>query len=149
MGKNYRDEYKFRGIFTSFLFLCLLLTSCASVSPPPLEFAPRGEIVKKALQLYLENKYNYLSKNLGAPPLSFQIDKINVRKIQPTVKFNLPVYCLKGEYEVTLVSGRKTKKRIKNNFSLYLHRQGQGKTWRVFLPSYHSPTTTYLHYLIS
>ncbi len=149
MWKLFRYKYNLRVIFISYLFLCLLLASCTHVSPPPLEFAPNGEIVKKALQLYLEKEYKYLSENLGTTPLSFQIDKINVRKIQPTVKFNLPIYSLTGDYEVTMVDGKKTKRKVKNNFTLYLHRQRQGKTWRLFLPSHHLPKTTYLNYLIS
>lgn len=124
-----------------------IITGCA-VSPPPLEFAPNGTIIEKAIALQLEKKYQHLSKHLESEKPSFQLEKINVRTIQPSSKFKLPTYHLTGDYQVTIKNGKGKKQKINNSFSLDLQRQNAGKTWRLLLPDSNSPTDKYVSYLI-
>lgn len=131
-------------IFIAFNFI---ITGCA-INPPPLEFAPNATIIEKAIALQLEKKYQHLSKHLYSEKPSFKIEKINVRNIQPTSKFNLPTYHLTGDYQLTIKNRKGKKQKITNTFSLDLQRQKAGKTWRLLLPKNNSDSDKYVSYLI-
>lgn len=136
-----------RIVIIIWIALNFIITGCA-VNPPPLEFAPNATIIENAIALQLEKKYQNLSKQLDSRKPSFKIEKINVRKIQPSRKFKLPTYHLTGDYQVTLKNNKGKKQKISNSFSLDLQRQNAGKTWRLLLPERNLPTDEYVSYLI-
>jgi hydroxypyruvate isomerase len=110
--------------------LIFLLNACSSVKPP-LEFAPDGEIVQKAIALQLSQTQQGLGQQLNASRPEFKITQISVKKIEPIAVSNLAAYHLKGTYNLTLILPRKQVKQKNNHFDLYLQRQIEGKTWRL------------------
>ncbi len=131
-------------VFITFNFI---ITGCA-VNPPPLEFAPNATIIEGAIALQLEKSYQHLSKHLESQKPSLKIEKINVRNIQATNKFNLPTYHLTGDYILIVKNAGGKKQKIKNTFSLDLQRQNAGKTWRLLLPDKNSKSGKYVTYLV-
>ena len=131
-------------VFITFNFI---ITGCA-VNPPPLEFAPNATIIESAIALQLEKNYQHLSKHLESQKPSLKIEKINVRNIQPTNKFNLPTYHLTGDYLLTVKNAQGKKQKIRNTFSLDLQRQNAGKTWRLLLPDKNYNSGKYVSYLV-
>lgn len=131
------------------LLLIFLLNACSTVTPP-LEFAPDGEIIQKAIALGLEQTEQHLSQRLNASRPTFEIGQINVQKIEPVVVGNLPTYHLQGNYNLTLTLPRQTVTQQKNRFDLYLQRQIEGKTWRLLKrePQKNSTETRWSSYLI-
>jgi len=130
-----------------FIVLNIIIAGCA-INPPPREFAPNPTIIERAIALQLEKKYQHLSKHLDSQKPSLKIEKINVRNIQPTSKFNLPTYHLTGDYQLIIKNTKGKKQKIKNTFSLDLQRQNAGKTWRLLLPDNNSNSGKYVSYLI-
>lgn len=97
------------------LILIFLLNAC-STATPPLEFAPNGEIIQKAIALGLEQTEQHLSQRLNASRPEFEISQINVKKIEPVVVANLPTYHLQGNYNLTLTLPRQTVTQQKKSF---------------------------------
>jgi hypothetical protein len=110
--------------------LIVLLTAC-STPTPPLEFAPDGEIIQKAIAFELNQTQQRLSEQLNASRPELEISQITVKKIEPVVVSNLAAYHLKGTYTLTLTLPRQQVRRSNNRFDLYLQRQIEGKTWRL------------------
>lgn len=135
-----------RILITIFIAFNFIITGCA-INPPPLEFAPNATIIENAIALQLEKNYQHLSKHLESQKPSLKIEKINVRNIQPTNKFNLPTYHLTGDY-LLIVKNKGKKQKIRNTFTLDLQRQNAGKTWRLLLPDNNSTSGKYISYLI-
>jgi hydroxypyruvate isomerase len=110
--------------------LLILLTAC-STPTPPLEFAPDGDIIQKAIALQLSQTQQRLSQQLNASRPKLEINQINVKKIEPIVVANLAAYHLSGTYNLTLRLPRQKVKQSNNYFDIYLQRQIEGKTWRL------------------
>jgi hypothetical protein len=120
--------------FLKFLLLMgifLLSYGCTIINQPPLELAPNGEIVTKALSLQLEKKYTHLGRNLQINPLNLEITEINVERINPFFRANLPVYHLQGRYNLNLQLTNKKVTQKNKPFDVYLQRQKEGKTWHL------------------
>ena len=120
-------------ILQRYLFLMgimLIVAGCTMVTPP-LELAPSGEIVEKAIALQLQYVHHDLSDNLQTTTPRLQITQIKVNKIEPLVVANLPTYHLQGTYQLNLKLHRQKIEQTKNPFDIYLQRQKEGKTWRL------------------
>jgi hypothetical protein len=119
--------------FLKIILLINILLICYGCTPvkPPLELAPNGEIVEKALYLQLEKKYYYLQKSLQTKPIKLEITAINVEQIKPFFRDNLPLYHLQGNYHLNLQLKNQKITQINKPFDIYLQRQKQGKTWRL------------------
>lgn len=130
-------------ISISIVLLCL---GCQA-EKPPLEFAPNGTIIEKALILKLEQKQKLLSQQLNVKKSNFSITTINVEKIEPKIMFQKPTYHLEGTYQA-IISNNKTKQILNNSFSLDLQRQSRGNTWKLLLKLDDKKTSQYASYLI-
>ncbi|NJK50962.1 hypothetical protein HC931_25165 [Candidatus Gracilibacteria bacterium] len=108
----------------------LLLSACSSIKPP-IEFAPDGEIIQKAIAMQLSQTQKRLGQQLNASRPEVKVTQISVKKIEPIAVSNLAAYHLKGTYNLTLILPRKQVKQKNNSFDLYLQRQIEGKTWRL------------------
>lgn len=112
------------------VILIFLLASC-STSKPPLEFAPEGEIIQKAIAMQIAQTQQGIGQQLNASRPDAEVSQINVKKIEPVVVGTLPTYHLKGTYNLTLILPRQKVTQKNNRFDLYLQRQIEGKTWRL------------------
>ncbi|WP_353673407.1 hypothetical protein [Synechocystis sp. LKSZ1] len=118
-------------------YCCLILCCCwlmACQSAPatvPLEFAPEGDIVQRALTYQLTQSQTRLSDQLQTSPPALAISNIQVKQIEPIVVADLPAYHLTGQYNVTLTLPRQTVTQKQNPFEIYLQRQSEGKSWRL------------------
>ena len=112
------------------IFFAFVVTACQN-STVPLEFAPDGQIVQKAIALQLSQRLNPLSEQLNTAKPQLNISNINVKKIDPVTITNLPSYHLTGTYNLRLILPRQDIKQTKNKFDVYLQRQAEGKTWRL------------------
>jgi hypothetical protein len=117
-------------IICIYCFILILCHGC-TINPPPLEFAPNPTIIEKAIVFQIQQKQNNLSQQLQTKPPEISISKINVNKIEPKIKFNLPTYHLEGTYQLKLKVAHKKARQITNTFQIDLQRQKQGKTWRL------------------
>jgi hypothetical protein len=131
------------------LVLVLMITACQSQSAPQ-EFAPSGEIVKKAIAFQFERAQRQLSQQLKAEPPSFDISQINVKQLDPIVVADLPTYHLQGTYQLQLNLRHQPVTQRKNPFDLYLQRQSEGETWRLLIknPNLADQTSPWASYLI-
>jgi len=127
------------------LLIILLSTGCG-VTPPPLEFAPQPPVIEKAIALTLDNQYNYLSDKLQTKPLKFEITKIKINKIEPTLILNLPTYHLKGTYQIKLTLNKTKNKIVINKFEIDLQRGKKGQTWRLIVPYKDNKQNKYFSY---
>jgi len=109
---------------------CFWLTACQPKTAP-LEFAPDGEIVQKAIALALNQTQARLSEQLKTVAPQLELDNVNVKKLEPIVVNELPAYHLTGFYDVKLSLPRQTVTQKKNPFEIYLQRQSEGKSWRL------------------
>lgn len=123
-----------RLIFVSLIIL--LLNACSSLTPP-LEFAPDGDIVKKAIALQLKQTETALSEYLMASSPKLDINQVNVKKIEPIFISHLASYHLQGTYNLKLKLPRQKVTQQSNPFDIYLQRQVEGKTWRLLRRDLH------------
>ncbi len=107
-----------------------LFTSC-SLASPPIELAPQGEIVKKAISLQLKLTESDISNQLKTTNPQLEIKNINVKKIEPVFIAKLAAYHLQGSYNLKIGLPRQKVQQKDNQFDLYIQRQSQGKTWRL------------------
>jgi PBP1b-binding outer membrane lipoprotein LpoB len=112
------------------VILTFLLAAC-STPKPPLEFAPEGEIIQKAIAMQIAQTQQGIGQQLNATRPDAEVSQINVKKIEPVVVGTLPTYHLKGTYNLTLNLARQKVTQKNNRFDLYLQRQIEGKTWRL------------------
>lgn len=112
------------------VLLVFFLSACQGTTAP-LEFAPNGDIVQKAIALQLEHTQARLSEQLNATLPKLEIKQIQVKTLEPIVISDLPAYHLQGIYNVTLTLPRQKVTQKKNAFEIYLQRQSEGKTWRL------------------
>jgi hypothetical protein len=112
------------------LVLVVFLAACQATEAP-LEFAPDGKIVERAIALQLGRTQARLSEQLKATLPKLEIKQIQVKTLEPIVISELPAYHLQGTYNVTLTLPRQTVTQKKNEFEIYLQRQSEGKTWRL------------------
>ena len=110
--------------------LMVLLTACGSPIPPT-EFAPDGNIVRKAIALQLSLTEQAISEQLKASHPELEITQIAVKQLDPLFIAKLPAYHLQGTYNLTLKLPRQQVKQKNNRFDIYLQRQVEGKTWRL------------------
>jgi hypothetical protein len=113
--------------------LILLLTACNAPTPPT-EFAPDGEVIKKALILSISQAQERLGNSLGVAQPSLEIAQINVTLLEPVYIANLSAYHLQGNYNLTLKLPHQRVQQSKNPFDIYLQRQIEGKSWRLLKP---------------
>lgn len=130
-----------------YILIAILCVSC-SLEKPPLEFAPNPSIIEKALRFKLEYQQDSLSRQLRQKKPEFTLTQINVTKIEPIIKFNLPTYHLEGTYKIKLAKNNHKKRLINNTFNLDLQRQSTGKTWRILIKTKQKKSTQYSSYLI-
>jgi hypothetical protein len=128
--------------------ILILLVGCSS-TVPPLEFAPDGEIIQKAIMLQLEQTEQGISQQLKTARPQLEISQINVKKIEPVYVSDLAAYHLQGTYNLTLKLPRQQVTQKKNRFDIYLQRQIEGKTWRLLrrkpdINRQESPWSSYL-----
>jgi hypothetical protein len=121
----YRCSQIILAIVFTFLF-----TSC-SLASPPIELAPQGEIVKKAISLQLKLTETDISNQLNTTNPQLEIKNINVRKIEPVFIARLAAYHLQGSYNLKIELPRQKVQQQDNQFDLYIQRQSEGKTWRL------------------
>ena len=115
-----------------------LLSACGA-STPPKEFAPDGEIVKKAIALQLNQTEQQLSQQLKVSNPKLKISKINVKRLEPLFINKLSTYHLQGIYNLKIKLPRQKITQGKNLFDIYLQRQAEGETWRLLKQkNYHS-----------
>jgi hypothetical protein len=107
-----------------------LFTSC-SLASPPIELAPQGEIVKKAISLQLKLTESDISNQLNTVNPQLEIKNINVKKIEPVFIAKLAAYHLQGSYNLKIGLPRQKVQQQDNQFDLYIQRQSEGKTWRL------------------
>ncbi len=115
----------------SLIILCSLVLNACQTATVPLEFAPDGNIVQKAIALQLSQRLNPLSQQLNTQKPQLDIGNINVKNIDRVVISELPTYHLQGTYNLQLILPRQKVKQNKNKFDVYLQRQAEGKTWRL------------------
>jgi len=130
-----------------FLFILIFSFGCTS-SQPPLEFAPNGEIIKKAVILNLEKSHNNLSRQLNTETSEIKINKIDVIQIKPNLIFNLPTYHLEGKYQIIVKKTSFQKRIINNTFNIDLQRKSKGDTWRILIKTQENKSEKYFSYLI-
>ncbi len=111
------------------LVLFMSLTGCSHLGAP-LEFAPDGEIIQRAIATQLREHYRQLSQQISSQPPQIKLKHIDVVSIEPLVINSLPTYHLLGHYDLTLTFSSQEETRKDNAFELYLQRQQEGKTWR-------------------
>jgi hypothetical protein len=151
--KSYGGEPKsmLRRGLSAILMLVLVLTivACQSQSSPK-EFAPSGEIVKKAIAFQFERAQQQLSKQLKTDPSTFDISQINVKQLDPILVADLPTYHLQGTYQLKLNLRRQSVIQRQNPFDVYLQRQIEGETWRLLIknPNLSSQSAPWASYLI-
>jgi hypothetical protein len=121
----YRCSQIILAIVFTFLF-----TSC-SLASPPIELAPQGEIVKKAISLQLKLTESDISNQLNTVNPQLEIKNINVKKIEPVFITKLAAYHLQGSYNLKIGLPRQKVQQQDNQFDLYIQRQSEGKTWRL------------------
>lgn len=109
--------------------LVVLLTACGDPTPP-MELAPNGQVIQKAIALQLRQAEQQLSQQLRASNPEFEIFQIDVKQLKPIYVEDLPTYHLRGTYNLKIKLPRQRVTQ-KNNFDIYLQRQKEGKTWRL------------------
>lgn len=110
--------------------IMLVITGCTMVTAP-LEFAPNGDIVERAIALQLQQNQQTISQQLNTSLPQLAIKQIVVQKIEPMVITNLPTYHLQGTYNLTLNLPRQQAQQNPSYFDIYIQRQKQGTTWRL------------------
>ncbi len=96
---------------------------------------PTPDIIERAIELQLQETEAQLSQNLGlSQPLTWQIDRIDIRDRQWIPIENLPGFQLSGNYILTARSASQRLYRRRYSFQIYLQRQKEGKTWRLARP---------------
>jgi len=116
------------------ILVCLVaLLGCQS-SSAPLEFAPNGAVIQQTIQGKLAAHYRDLSQTITAQPPQLEIKNIAVKDIDSFFLNRLPVYHVRGTYDVSLAFSHQDRNRRNNAFDLYLQRQKEGKTWRSLEP---------------
>jgi hypothetical protein len=110
--------------------LTLLFTSC-SLGAPPIELAPQGDIVKKAIALQLKLTEANISEQLNTTDPQLAIKNIRVEQIEPIFIAKLAAYHLQGSYSLNIKLPRQKVEQKDNQFDIYIQRQSEGKTWRL------------------
>lgn len=110
--------------------LAIVLSACQAIAPPR-EFAPDGDLIKKAIALQLSQTERRLSEQLDASSPTVEINRIFVEKLDPLFIAKLPSYHLQGTYNLRLKLPRQEASQNNNHFDIYLQRQSEGKTWRL------------------
>jgi hydroxypyruvate isomerase len=124
-------QQTFAQVIVIFLMVMMLMVTGCGIVTPPLELAPSGEIVEKAIALQLQAAHHRLSSNLQTTAPELKISQIKVHKIEPLLLANLPTYHLQGTYQLNLKLNRQKIEQTNNQFDIYLQRQKEGKTWRL------------------
>ncbi|NJN73834.1 MAG: hypothetical protein HC799_14005 [Limnothrix sp. RL_2_0] len=124
------SKYFPMGIISIFL---VALLGCQA-SSAPLEFAPDGAVIQQTIKAKLATHYRDLSQTITATPPQLEIKNITVKDIDSLFLNRLPVYHVRGTYDVSLTFSRQDRNRRNNSFDLYLQRQQEGKTWRSLQP---------------
>lgn len=117
-----------KGILAIILIFCL--TACGR-GTPPLELAPDGDIVQKAIALQISKTESILSQKLNATPPQVEVSNVKVKQIEPLYINKLAAYHLQGTYNLKLSLPRKKVIQKNNPFDIYIQRQAEGKTWRL------------------
>jgi hypothetical protein len=128
------------------IIIILLLSSCGWRTPP-IELAPNGEIVKRAIALQLSQTEQTLARQLSLNAPEIDLSNIRVQKLQPLFVAKLPTYHLQGKYNLKLKLTRRQITQNNNSFDVYLQRQAEGKTWRL-LKKDDRPRSLWSSYLI-
>lgn len=110
--------------------VAIILTACTAAQPP-LEFAPDGKVITKAITLQLSQTEARLSHQLNATPPELEISQIRVKMLEPVFIEGLSSYHLQGSYNLKLKLPRQEVSQKGNQFEIYLQRQIEGKTWRL------------------
>ncbi|MEC4895260.1 MAG: hypothetical protein SAL07_06565 [Oscillatoria sp. PMC 1051.18] len=118
----------FRLIITGILII--LLTACGAAKPP-IESAPDGNLVKKAIALQLQLVQKQIGQQLNAANPEFEIAGVKVNLLEPIYVNKLATYHLQGTYKVKLNLPSQEVTQEQNEFDIYLQRQIEGKTWRL------------------
>ncbi|NJL83315.1 MAG: hypothetical protein HC890_10850 [Chloroflexaceae bacterium] len=109
--------------------ICVLLGAC-SAARPPLELAPPGDIVQKAILLQLELAQQRLAEQLDTPQPRPKIGSISVKQLDPLYTDSLATYHLQGTYNLRLQLPHQEISQS-NPFDIFLQRQIEGKSWRL------------------
>lgn len=108
----------------------LLLNGCSMITPP-LEFAPDGNIINKAIVWQIKQTQINLSKGLNNTVPQIEVEQIKVKKIEPIFIQKLAAYHLYGDYKLILTYPQEEITQNHNQFDIYLQRQPEGKSWRL------------------
>ncbi|YAI82725.1 MAG: hypothetical protein ACQJCO_03960 [cyanobacterium endosymbiont of Rhopalodia sterrenbergii] len=126
---------------TVLISLSSLIVACNSPTPP-IEFAPDGEIVEKAIVLQLTQNFQRLSNQLKTTLPQLKINHIQVKQLDSILVAQLSTYHLQGTYKLKLMFPRQLKEQKENRFDIYLQRQIEGETWRLLRREYNLPDET-------
>ena len=110
--------------------LIVLLTACGSPTPP-IELAPDGDLVQKAIALQLSQTEQRLSNRLVASLPELEVSQITIKQLESLFIAKLPTYHLQGTYNLKIKLPRQQVTQKQNRFDIYLQRQAEGKTWRL------------------
>ena len=144
---KFQKNYWYRRFLVG--ILAILLTACTTAKPP-LEFAPDGEVITKAITLQLSQTQTRLSQQLNAPSPEFEVSEIRVKIIEPVFIEGLSSYHLQGRYNLKLKLPRQEVSQKGNQFEIYLQRQIEGKTRRLLRRQVNSGgESQWLSYLIN
>lgn len=105
-----------------------LLTACGTGG-----LEPSSQIVQRAL-VKLNEVVALQLKNQQLHPPSFKINRLVITEKKPFVNQDLPIYRVRGTYDLTIKLPRRRVTQQQNSFDIYLQRQKEGKTWRLVLP---------------
>jgi hypothetical protein len=112
------------------LILMLLGSWGCAATTAPREFAPDGTVIQQAIAFKLNHHYQDLSRTIATVPPTLELKNIQVQSLDSFFLKQLPVYHLRGTYDITLTFPHQADTRKHNAFEVYLQRQTEGKTWR-------------------
>ncbi|MBE9181430.1 hypothetical protein IQ268_22975 [Oculatella sp. LEGE 06141] len=110
------------------IVLAVMLAACSVAG------SPSQALVKKAIELQLEQTQAELSQQIYRTPTaspSFKLNHVTVTQQEPLVIEDLTAYRVRGTYDVTQKLNDRRITQHQNPFEIYLQRQIEGKTWRL------------------
>ncbi|MDH6055737.1 hypothetical protein [Umezakia ovalisporum] len=128
------------------MILLVLLTGCGTVG-----LLPNTELVQKALTLQVEQTQQQLNQKLDLDFQSFEIKHLTIRQEQPLTIENLPVFRVRGTYDLIFHLPKRQLTQLQQPFEVYLQIQPEGKSWRLLVPeqdSYNSQQTWHSYLIL-
>ncbi len=109
--------------------LLVLLTACGGSG-----FLPTSQLVQKAIAIQLEQTQQQLEGQLNLDFRGFEINRLKIRQEKSLTIQNLPVYRIRGTYNLVFKLPKRKLTQPEKPFEVYLQLQKEGKTWRLLFP---------------